>query len=91
MIAEIGSKFHNPIRVGKWKKQSERMSGVDTVLFLDDPRDLAPVARVSATLISLTTPPQTNVTSLGERPVSGFRQRLSRHRANPNQLQQCDR
>jgi tripartite-type tricarboxylate transporter receptor subunit TctC len=31
-----------------------------------DPRDLAPVARVSATLISLTAPPQLNVKSLGE-------------------------
>ena len=31
-----------------------------------DPRDLAPVARVSATLISLTAPPQLNVNSLGE-------------------------
>jgi tripartite-type tricarboxylate transporter receptor subunit TctC len=31
-----------------------------------DPRDLAPVARVSATLIALTTPPQLNVKSLGE-------------------------
>jgi tripartite-type tricarboxylate transporter receptor subunit TctC len=31
-----------------------------------DPRDLAPVARVSATLISLTVPPQLNVNSLGE-------------------------
>jgi tripartite-type tricarboxylate transporter receptor subunit TctC len=31
-----------------------------------DPRDLAPVARVSATLIALTVPPQLNVQSLGE-------------------------
>jgi tripartite-type tricarboxylate transporter receptor subunit TctC len=31
-----------------------------------DPRDLAPVARVSATLISLTAPPQLNVNSLSE-------------------------
>ena len=31
-----------------------------------DPRDLAPVARVSATLVSLTAPPQLNVKSLGE-------------------------
>jgi tripartite-type tricarboxylate transporter receptor subunit TctC len=31
-----------------------------------DPHDLAPVARVSATLISLTVPPQLNVNSLGE-------------------------
>ena len=31
-----------------------------------DPRDLAPVARVSATLISLTVPPQLNVNSLGD-------------------------
>jgi len=31
-----------------------------------DPRDLAPVARVSATLISLTVPPQLNVNSLKE-------------------------
>jgi tripartite-type tricarboxylate transporter receptor subunit TctC len=31
-----------------------------------DPRDLAPAARVSATLVSLTTPPQINVNSLGE-------------------------
>ena len=31
-----------------------------------DPRDLAPVARVSATLISLTAPPQLDVKSLGE-------------------------
>jgi len=31
-----------------------------------DPRDLAPVARVSATLVSITAPPQLNVNSLGE-------------------------
>ena len=31
-----------------------------------DPRDLAPVARVSATVVSLTAPPQLNVKSLGE-------------------------
>ncbi len=31
-----------------------------------DPRELAPVARVSATLISLTAPPQLNVSSLGD-------------------------
>ena len=31
-----------------------------------DPRDLAPVARVSATLISLTAPPQLDVNSLGD-------------------------
>ena len=31
-----------------------------------DPRDLAPAARVSATLVSFTTPPQINVNSLGE-------------------------
>jgi tripartite-type tricarboxylate transporter receptor subunit TctC len=31
-----------------------------------DPRDLAPVARVSATLISLTVPPQLNINSLKE-------------------------
>jgi tripartite-type tricarboxylate transporter receptor subunit TctC len=31
-----------------------------------DPRDLAPVARVSATLIALTVPPQLNITSLRE-------------------------
>src|SRR6187455_1473671 len=31
-----------------------------------DPRDLAPVARVSATVVSLTAPPQLNIKSLGE-------------------------
>jgi tripartite-type tricarboxylate transporter receptor subunit TctC len=31
-----------------------------------DPRDLAPVARVSATLVSITAPPQLNVNTLGE-------------------------
>src|SRR3954464_13451659 len=31
-----------------------------------DPRDLAPVARVSATLISLTAPPQLDIKSVGE-------------------------
>src|SRR5215203_4447544 len=31
-----------------------------------DPRDLAPVARVAATVVSLTAPPQLNVKSLGE-------------------------
>jgi tripartite-type tricarboxylate transporter receptor subunit TctC len=43
-----------------------------------DPRDLAPVARVSATVVSLTAPPQMNVTSLGDL--------LGRARAEPGKL-----
>jgi tripartite-type tricarboxylate transporter receptor subunit TctC len=43
-----------------------------------DPRDLAPVARVSATLVSLTAPPQMNVNSLGDL--------LAKARAEPGKL-----